>query len=115
MKTIKIKPFIYVYTGDIKGIAPIRSVKNKYGVTEKFAIINNQNLNVLREQEFLPNFKDNKDDDFLWFLDRWAVAIVSNDYLLNRFLAKDEFELYKLISDSIVGSRWTKTTVVVHG
>lgn len=115
MKSIKIKPFIYVYTGDINGINPIRSVKNKYGVTKNFAIINNQNLNVLREQEFLPNFKDNKDEDFLWFLDRWALAIVSNDYLLNKFLGKDEFELYRLISDSIVGSRWTKTTVVVHG
>lgn len=112
MKSIKIKPFIYAYPGDIKGIYPIRSVENKYGVTVKFSIINNNNLNVLREQVFLPNFKDNKDDDFRWFLDRWAVAIVSNDYLLNKFLGKNEFELYKLISDSIVGSRWTKSTVL---
>lgn len=99
---IKVKDFIFWTPRNIKGLTPIRTKQNQYGGTDRYYLINNANLNVLREQEFKIDFKDNKDEDFIWFLNRWAVNIVNKGYLLNNFLSKE-----------LKDEGWTKTNVVL--
>lgn len=105
MKT-KVKPFIYSTPSVIKDIAPIKQTENKYGVTIYFYLIDNSNLLALKNREFLKDFKENKEDDFKWFLDRWAVSIVSNASLLNKWLKKD---LYLFLREE----NWTNRTVLI--
>jgi len=111
MKTInnstKVKDFIFCTPYTVEGLTPIRTAVNKYGVTENFYLINNPNKQLLRENRFLKDFKDNKEADFIWFLNRWAVAIVNKGYLLNKFLSKEA-------SDILNPEKWTTKNVILY-
>lgn len=103
---MRVKNFIFWSPSKIKGLTPIRTAANKYGGTAYFYLINNSNLKILRDNEFKRYFKDNKDDDFKWFVNRWAVNIVNKNYLMNKFLAKESFELLNK-------EKWTLTEVTI--
>jgi hypothetical protein len=105
---MKIKPFIFKTAYNIQGIEPLRSIDNKYGVKMYFYLIDNSNMNILRETIFINDFPDDKDSDFKWFLNRWGVAVISNTYLLNKWLKKG---LYK----SLNPENWTKVNVILDG
>lgn len=106
---MKIKPFIHSNCTKINGIEPLRSIENQYGVTNYFYIIDNSNLETFKKEVFIPNFKNEPtENNFKWMLNRWAVSIVSNSYLLNKWLAKD---LYL----SLNPENWTKVNVVLDG
>ena len=107
MKNINIKPFIYSSTSILNDIPVIKETTNKYGVKIYFYLIDNNNVNLLREQEFKKDFKENKNDDFEWFLNRWAVAIVKNTSLLNKWLSKP---IYLFLDQK----RWTLRTVLIN-
>ena len=49
-------------------------------------LINNNNLHLLKESTFSTDFKEQKEDDFKWFLNRYAVYICNTEYLLNKFI-----------------------------
>jgi hypothetical protein len=103
---MKIKQFIYCTPYNIEGIKPIKELTNKFGVIEYFYLLNNSNLLTFKASEFDRDFKEGNNLDFEWLLNRYAVCIVNNDYLMNRFINKDNF----YIMDR---SKWTKTNVVV--
>lgn len=103
---MEIKDFIFYSPSKIKGLNPIEEATNEYGVNVYFYLINKNSLKTLRDNEFKKHFKDDKDDDFKWFLNRWAVFIVNKDYLMNKFLAKTKWELLNK-------ERWTKTEITI--
>lgn len=103
-QTTKVKDFIFSSPEKIKGLTPMRTAVNKYGVTMCYYLINNHNKEILRKNSFLKDFKDNKEEDFIWFLNRWAVNIVNNGYLMNKFLAKEKSEILN-------PETWTTKTV----
>jgi hypothetical protein len=91
---MKVKDFIFCVPHTIEGMQPIRMAENEYGRTENFYLINNSNVNELRKT-FQKGFKENKEVDFKWYINRWAVAIVDKGYLMNNFLKKDQYQLLK--------------------
>lgn len=101
---MKVKDFIFWTPRKIKGIEPIRIKGNQYGGTDRYYLINNSNLDILRQNEFKIDFKDDNDEDFIWFLNRWAVNVVNKGHLMNRFLNKPSHKL---------NDNWTKTNVVI--
>lgn len=104
---MKIKPFIHISTSNFKNIAPIRKTENKFGVMTYFYLINNSNLEDFKnDSSFKNDFKEQKQCDLEWFLNRWAVNIVSNTYLLNEFLKKD-------IPTLLRPENWTKRNVII--
>jgi hypothetical protein len=104
---MKIKDFIFWSPSKIKGITPIKTTTNKYGVEVYFYLINSANLNTLRQNTFILDFKENKDEDFKWFLNRWAVSVVNKPYLLNKFIQKDNYTILNR-------ENWTKTNVILN-
>ena len=90
---MKIKTFIFKTPCTIKGLKPIREATNEYGVIIYFYLINNSNLELLLSSQYDKDFKERKEEDIKWFLNRWSIAIVSTVYLLERFIKKDVFDL----------------------
>jgi hypothetical protein len=101
---MKVKDFIFWTPSKIKNLEPIRTSKNKYGATEYFYLINNANVCELKKP-FLVDFKEGKEIDFEWYINRWAVAIVNKGYLMNKFLKKDSYELL---------TTWTNREITIN-
>jgi hypothetical protein len=95
---MKIKPFIFRSPYSINGIVPTRSEVNQYGVIEYFYLINSSNLDTLLLNRYDKDFKERTTENIKWFLNFYCVAIVSNTYLLNRFIIKDKFDLFNTYS-----------------
>jgi hypothetical protein len=104
---IQVKQFIHETPCKIKGIEPIKTTENKYGKEVYFYLINNNNLHLLKESTFSTDFKEQKEDDFKWFLNRYAVYICNTEYLLNKFIKTD-------INRFLNSENWTKKSVLLN-
>lgn len=98
---MEVKPFIFRTPCTIQGLKPIREAINEYGVTIYFYLIKTSNLELLLSSQYDNDFRERKEDDIKWYLNRWNVAIVSTVYLLERFIKKDIFELLYRTDSSV--------------
>lgn len=98
---MKVKDFIFRTPYSIKGLNPIRVIRNNFGVDENFYLINSNNLETLLLNRYDKDFKERTLEDMKWFLNSNSVAIVNKPYLLNKFLSKDSFSLLRNTFSSV--------------
>ena len=86
---MKVKDFIFRTPYSIKGLNPIRVIRNNFGVDENFYLINSNNLETLLLNRYDKDFKERTLEDMKWFLNSNSEGETLKLYLRSHYNGTD--------------------------